>query len=127
MIKSKRNILIGIGGLILLSLYFLYNPADFTGFFPECPIFKYTGYHCPGCGSQRAIHDLMHLNLSEALSHNPLMILTFLFGGLLYLFKRETFVNIIYHPKSPYIIFGIFILYWILRNLPFVPFTYLAP
>ena len=127
MTQTKRYIFIGIGVLVLLSLYFFFNPSDFHGYYPECLFHKHTGYHCPGCGSQRAIHDLTHLNFIGAISHNPLMVFTFLFGGFLFVFKRDTFTKIIYHYRSPYNIFGLILVYWILRNIPFAPFTYLAP
>ena len=112
--------------MILLSLYFFKNPSNFD-FFPKCPFYKATGYFCPGCGSQRAIHDLAHLRITEALSHNLLMVIVLPTGFFMYFFFRERFNKIMYHPKSPYIIFGIILIYWILRNLNVFPFHYLAP
>ncbi len=35
-----------------------------------------TGWDCPGCGSQRAIHALLHGELRQAFFHNPLMTLS---------------------------------------------------
>jgi len=119
-----KKILIGIVVLGLLSLYFLFNPSV-GDLFPKCPFYAATGAYCPGCGSQRAIHDLAHLRFSEALSHNFLMVTMIPLGFLLFLFSKKKFNDIIYHPKSPYIIFGIIGIYWILRNLEF--FHYLAP
>ena len=88
-----------------------------------------TGLFCPGCGSQRAIHDMMHLNIFEAINHNALMFFTFTFGiGLylyLYLYSKKKFYDLIYHPKSPLIIFGIIFLFGVLRNLD--KFHFLAP
>lgn len=110
----------------MLSLYFLYNPTD-VSLFPDCPFYKATGAYCPGCGSQRAIHDLAHFRILDALSHNFLMVITLPAGLLLFLYSKEKFNMIMYHPKSPYIIFGIIFLFWILRNLDITPFHYLAP
>ncbi|MFY0604209.1 MAG: DUF2752 domain-containing protein [Flavobacteriaceae bacterium] len=123
---QKKKIIIGIAVLILLSLYFLFNPS-LGDLFPKCPFYSSTGAYCPGCGSQRAIHDLVHLRILDALSHNFLMVLLLPTGLILYFFSRKKFNDIMYHPKSPYIIFGIIGLYWILRNLDFAPFHYLAP
>ena len=47
-------------GLIVVTLYFFINPS--TAFFPKCPIYSTTGIYCPGCGSQRALHDFLHLD-----------------------------------------------------------------
>jgi len=126
MTKTRKKIFIGIGVMLLLSLYFIYNPSNYD-LFPTCPFHATTGLHCPGCGSQRAIHDLAHLRVLDALGHNALMVITLSGGSILFLFRREKFNQIIYHPKAPYIIFGIIGLYWVLRNLPFPPFNYLAP
>tara|TARA_R110002074_G_scaffold310833_21_gene481705 strand:- start:2643 stop:3017 length:375 start_codon:yes stop_codon:yes gene_type:complete len=122
--KKSKVITIGIVIISLLSLYFFINPSD-VDFFPKCPFYAITGAYCPGCGSQRAIHDLAHFNIIEAISHNALMIFTLFFGGGLYLYSKKKFYKIVYHPKSPYIIFGIIGIYWILRNLD--AFHYLAP
>ncbi len=100
--NSKKHIIyigIGIVAVSILSLYFFTNPSD-VNFFPECLFHKFTGYHCPGCGSQRAIHDLLRGNILQALSHN-ILIITLVVGTLMYLFKRTLFDKIIYHPKSP--------------------------
>ena len=126
MTKTGSKIFVGIGVLALLTLYFVYNPSS-SQLFPKCPFHSATGLHCPVCGSQRAIHDLAHLRILDALGHNLLVILTLTFGSILFLFWRNKFDRIIYHPKAPYIIFGIVGVYWILRNLNFVPFYYLAP
>ena len=41
---------------------------------PKCTFKLITGYDCPGCGAQRAIHALLHGRLSEALSYNYFMV-----------------------------------------------------
>ncbi|QMU64929.1 MAG: DUF2752 domain-containing protein [Flavobacteriaceae bacterium] len=117
---------IGILLLIIVSLYFFFDP-DSIRFFPECPFYKMTNLYCPGCGSQRAIHDLTHLNIMGAIRHNILMVVTLFFGFGLFLYSKNRFYKLIYHPKSPYIIFGIIVLFWILRNLNIFPFHILAP
>lgn len=58
-----------IAGLI----YFFFNPAD-SNLFPKCPFYWLTGLKCPGCGSQRAIHSLLHLDLETAFKYNALLI-----------------------------------------------------
>lgn len=112
--------------LSLLSLYFLFNPSQFQ-FFPKCPFHEITGYYCPGCGSQRAIHDVLQLHILEAFSHNALMITT-LFGGIaFFIADKKRFQHLIYHPKTPIIILVIVLLFWILRNIAIEPFLFLAP
>jgi hypothetical protein len=55
----------------LVPLY-LFNPAN--GGFPVCPFRALTGLLCPGCGSQRALHDLLHGNVTEAFRYNALLV-----------------------------------------------------
>jgi hypothetical protein len=117
------------GGLFLL--YYFFNPSDHS-FFLFCP-FKYaTGYECPGCGSQRAIHQLTHGNLSTAFGFNPLMVLSIplvLYGlGIKvwnYLYSTEHRVKLFYSNFFIYTYFIIVLLFWILRNLPIRPFKHL--
>ena len=125
-LKKKYKFIVGILVLLLVSLYYFFNPTV-SNFFPKCPFHTITGLYCPGCGSQRAIHDLMHLNIFEAINHNALMFFMFTFGiGLyLYLYCKKKFSDLIYHPKSPLIIFGIIFLFGVLRNLD--KFHFLAP
>ena len=124
--KRNYKILIGVAILVIAPLYFLFNPTNYD-LFPDCPFYTVTGAYCPGCGSQRAIHDIFHLNLLEALSHNAILVITLFLGAGLFLYSRKKFYDLLYHPKSPWIIFGIITVFWILRNLDFHPFHHLAP
>lgn len=37
-----------------------------------CPFHAVTGLLCPGCGSLRALHDLLNMRISAAFRHNAL-------------------------------------------------------
>ena len=92
-----------------------------------------TGLYCPGCGSMRSLHHLFHGRFVEALQYNPLMVMFIPF--LVYLGIREYRLrnqhqnqrNRLFHPFVIPSIFMLILLYWILRNLPFYPFIWLAP
>ncbi len=58
----------------LVSVY-LFDP-EHSGHYLPCPFRWLTGWHCPGCGSQRAMHDLLHGRLSEAFGHNAALVCT---------------------------------------------------
>lgn len=49
--------------------YYLHDPA--SGAAPKCLFKMLTGYDCPGCGSQRALHAFLHGNITEAWHYNP--------------------------------------------------------
>ena len=56
-----------------LPLYFL-DPST-SGLFPACPFRALTGMYCPGCGTLRALHGLLHGNIAGAFMLNPLTVL----------------------------------------------------
>lgn len=47
-----------------------------AGHYPTCPFLALTGAYCPGCGSLRAVHDLLHADVAGAVARNPLAVLT---------------------------------------------------
>jgi hypothetical protein len=57
-------------GLIVLAIV---DPAT-NPIFPPCMWRVATGLLCPGCGSARAIHAVMHGHVNVALQANPLAV-----------------------------------------------------
>jgi hypothetical protein len=116
-------------GLVLLRIY---NPATST-LFPPCPLHYLTGWYCPGCGSLRAIHQLLQGNLQAAWAMNPLSMLLFPF--LAYGLAREVISYLRGRPSPQFSITGawiralcaLIVLFGVVRNLPFHPFDLLAP
>jgi len=127
--------LLAIPVIFLIFYYYNNNPevSPEVGFFPQCPFHAITGFHCPGCGSQRAIHDLLHFRIGESLSHNIVIIIL----ALTIVSKAYAFISKHYFKKyqydlsrKPFFTIGIaafVFLYWILRNIPIYPFSELAP
>jgi len=124
------GLLIGITGLAVL--FFLLDPAKHD-LFPRCLFNSITGYYCPGCGSQRAVHSLLHLDFAGVISYNFLFLpaaLLIFYHYLHPVFNRFfgwKLPNVFYFRNTPLIILGVIVLFWILRNIPFYPFTVLAP
>ena len=60
--------------ILVVGLYFYgnYDPSEYK-LFPKCVFHTLTGYKCPGCGSQRALHSLIHGNYQTAFLYNPLL------------------------------------------------------
>lgn len=76
----KRHIIYLLSGLlyILIALtvvgtYFFFNPAQ-SSWFLKCYFHELTGYDCPGCGTQRMFHHLLHGEFLEAFLMNPYMV-----------------------------------------------------
>jgi len=129
---SLKNIGLFILGIGVAILFFFVNPSD-VNFFPKCPLYVTTGIYCPGCGSQRATHQLLQFNLFGVLQQNVLYFMgIFVLGyhgiiSAINIYFKKNIYNYIYHPKTPIIILVIIIIYWVLRNIPYYPFTTLAP
>lgn len=131
-IQIKTTVLtLGVVGASLV--YFFFNPSRYP-FFPKCPFFTLTGFYCPGCGSQRAFHALLHGQLVQAAGFNLLAILAFPFlayAALVYFMKHVFGIflrqEIFYRPWFSWTVLGFVLLFWVLRNLPFVCFAWMAP
>ena len=66
---SAALLLFSFAGILLL---FFFDPAT-SGFYPPCLFKTFLGVQCPGCGSLRAAHQLLHGNLAAAWALNPML------------------------------------------------------
>jgi hypothetical protein len=109
---------IGLTGVIL---YGLLDPQYFP--FPKCPFRSFTGLLCPGCGSQRAIHQILHGNFYNAFQLNMLLLPALLYaitGYGIALFKPALWLRIRlkwFGARAAWISLVIILLFWITRNL----------
>ena len=74
--KKEKHIMPILFPVILVIagiLYYVFNPSSDSWFF-KCPFHLITGLQCPGCGSQRAIHCLLHGDMMEALRFNAFIV-----------------------------------------------------
>ncbi len=107
---------------------YLFEPGK-SGFFPACPFRMLTGFNCPGCGSTRGLHRLLHGDVVAAFEFNPLLIISLPF--LLYALMRYTSAALRGQPlnwnrlNARYIstLIVVIISFWIFRNTPFYPFS----
>ncbi len=74
---TKQLLRLGLFAAVCLLLAWLYRTFEPTavGFYPECPLYAASGYQCPGCGTQRAVHELLNFNFGAALRQNPVVVL----------------------------------------------------
>ena len=123
---------LGAAGLLaLLPLYYFFDPG--AGQFPACPVHQMTGLYCTGCGSQRALHELLHADIPGSLGRNLLFLpAVVVMGwhavsrwGLLQM--GRSWKSPLDHPRSPVIILWVVVLYTVMRNLPWAPLEFLAP
>ena len=108
-----------IGGIVL----FLFDPTQ-SSLFPKCPFLVLTGYQCPGCGAQRAVHALLHGDLRTAWAMHPLLVVSipYILLGLYSDRKRETETGqwlrkYLYGREAIGITLAVVIGYTVLRNI----------
>lgn len=103
---------------VILAVVFLVDPNR-PGHYPKCPSLLVTGWSCPGCGSLRALHALLHLRFGEALARNPLAVVAAgwlavrgarWFGG-----RRPTRLAA---PAVIWSLLALILAFWVLRNIP---------
>ena len=102
-------------------VYYVFDPSQNT-FFPRCPLFALTGLKCPGCGSQRALHQLLHLHLAEAFRYNAMLPIAIPILGLLATAEalKSKFPKIGAFCKNNFFAWTticILTLWWICRNI----------
>ncbi|XHR28083.1 MAG: DUF2752 domain-containing protein [Chthoniobacteraceae bacterium] len=125
MTALARQLVWGTAALGAAALLFHFNPAG-SGLYPPCPFHALTGCYCPGCGSLRAAHELLHLHFAAAWQLNPLMVAALPVLALA-LVTGSPVNRAFRHPAAPWVAGGIIVAFWILRNLPFAPFNLLSP
>ena len=126
----RRSTVIAIWSVLLAgaAYLFLFEPGK-TGLFPVCLFRFLTGYQCPGCGSTRAMHQLLHGHVVAAFELNPffLVAIPFLMCALIRYSVIVMRGGVPTHNRLPpryiYAVFFIVLSFWIFRNTPFYPFV----
>lgn len=109
--------------VIAAGAWLLYNYAPTAyGFYPRCLFKMLTGLECPGCGSTRALHHLLHGRVEEAFLLNPMIFLVMavvLFAlPSLVRGRRPEFIT---RPWFGWTALVVVASYWIVRNTPLYP------
>jgi uncharacterized protein DUF2752 len=130
--EDRAWVVLAAASAVAIVMLRIFDPAT-SRIFPPCPVRYLTGWYCPGCGSLRAIHQLLHGNLQAAWAMNPLTVVLLPFltysltsfalfqirgRGLPQPFLRAVWIRAL---CAAIILFGI------ARNLSFSPFHLLAP
>lgn len=106
-----------------IVIYAVFDPA--ANFFPRCPVKMATGLDCPGCGTQRALHALLHGDFVGALRFNALLPFSFALlavlatASIMRLKGRPRLFNAIHTPRFIYALLTLITLWVIARNIWF--------
>lgn len=117
-----------VAGFWLLRTF---DPNAAGSLFPPCMFRAFTGWHCIGCGMTRMLHALAHGDVPRAFAMNPLAMLLLCLTPLLAAWKlgwrpaaMRQLIALLSQPRFWLVLLPA---YWIARNLPWFPFTLLAP
>jgi len=132
--RSRSIWWLGVALLLgaVAAVLFRFNPAQY-GFYPRCALYTTTGLYCPGCGSLRALHQLVHGHLATALRFNPLLIISLPFAAFYFWrcvslwLAGKPLPAFVMRPGWIKLLAVVVIVFTILRNIPYAPFIYLAP
>lgn len=120
-------ILIPVVGILAGIFYYVADPKE-SVVMPKCILKLITGYQCPSCGTQRALHALLHGHFFQALQYNYFCILSV---PLLLIAVYACYgVRAKHPPKAAAALYGFvtsrytlttyivfFFAWWILRNI----------
>lgn len=134
-LKPEKIVKFTLLTLVIITasvVLFRYNPAT-SGLYPSSPFRVLTGLYCPGCGTLRGLHQLLHGQLITAFGLNPLMIISLPFLTCSYInygfeaIRGKALLTIFIPPKLIWFLLQAIMAYWVVRNIPLSPFNWLAP
>ncbi|MBR3713959.1 MAG: DUF2752 domain-containing protein [Bacteroidales bacterium] len=108
---------------VMVVVYRNNNPLE-NKWFPKCGFYVVTGYKCPGCGGQRAVHYLLNGEFRESFKQNPLFHV-----GWIYIITVLILKSPLMYPKHTRLLNALtglyaciiwlvgIIAFWILRNI----------
>jgi hypothetical protein len=105
------------------------DPTTPGGPLPVCPTKALLGIDCPGCGSLRMLYSLMHGNLMAAAKFNALGLAAA--GLLVWTYLVWTYGRLAgrrirswQHSRwAPLVTLSLVTVWFVVRNIPFAPFT----
>jgi hypothetical protein len=114
-------------GAAAITVVALIDPAH-SNVFPSCIFRSITGLECPGCGSTRAMHQLLNGDLLHAFNLNPLALiaLPWLLWRLALWLTGQVSARPPANPRWLAALAVVVVTYGVLRNVPVEPFTFLS-
>ena len=132
--RARRRLLLLAALAVTAGLLLLYRVEPTEGsLYPRCMFHLLTGLHCPGCGTTRCLHALVHGQFRQAAAYNALTLLALPFllfwaGRWSLAFLRGVPLRPRPLPRWAYVVLvGGVLAFWVLRNLNVAPFDALAP
>ncbi|HTS19695.1 MAG TPA: DUF2752 domain-containing protein [Verrucomicrobiae bacterium] len=122
MVTRVKMIGLGVAFGLVAAVLFAFDPTR-VNIYPVCAFHQLTGLWCPGCGTTRALHQLLHGNVVAAFHFNALSMAMLPVAG--YLIVRGDVTTL--KPGWIWVLLAVIVAFGVLRNIPVYPCTLLAP
>ncbi|WP_175409117.1 DUF2752 domain-containing protein [Streptomyces sp. TRM64462] len=122
-----RRLAAPLGALAGVAAAFAYvgtvDPNE-PGHYPVCPLLRYTGLYCPGCGGLRSAHAFIHGDLTTALGANAPAVAGYVAFAVLMVFwlvkaVRGMRFQVTVPPAAWWVLGTVGAVFSVVRNLPF--------
>ncbi len=107
-VRWLAAISLAAAGAVIL---YRFDPVT-AGFYPPCMFHLLTGWQCPGCGTTRALHHLLHGDVAGAFRLNAMLFVTFPVAALALVWRR--FAT---HPVTGWAAVVVTVAWSVLRNV----------
>jgi hypothetical protein len=111
-----------------IAIFFAFDPTK-VSFFPPCMFHEMTGLDCPGCGAQRALHQLLHGNLLAALHLNAMFVVSLplvAWFGPRFVLRTLKGQPVTLNSRWLWFYVAAWIAFGVLRNVPLPVFAWFA-
>jgi hypothetical protein len=113
-----------LGGVVAAFGYVGAVDPNEPGHYPVCPLLRFTGVYCPGCGGLRSAHAVAHGDLPAALGDNALAVVGYgIFAVVMAVWLiravRGVPMRLTISLRLSWAIGAVLVLFTLVRNLPF--------
>ena len=122
--KFAKSAIVVVTVVAIVVVYRCINPVGTTAgeYMPKCFVKGLTGYDCPSCGSQRALHAILNGEFKRAILFNPFIFLAlpYLLALLYTALSRDRFARrikpFVRHRIAIWSFLVLYIAWWVIRN-----------
>jgi len=122
-------LIVAASAMLACAAVWVGDPTTPNGPLPVCPTKALLGIDCPGCGGMRMLYSLMHGNLVAAVRYNALGLVAV--GLLVWAYVAWTYGRVVgrritswqHHRWSAVVALWVVMAWFVVRNIPFAPFT----
>lgn len=125
--RRPPALLLGVTAFVVLAalavLYRIADPAR-SAWMPQCLFRQLTGWECPACGGQRALHSLLHGHVAQAIHFNLFLVVAVPYLAAVVwtsVDRRPLAARIRPYVQHRWVGIGycvLFVVWWVVRNLP---------